>query len=161
MSGAAQTLPGRVFETRDRFVLATPMPGLEPADIAVTVDGDSVTLHGNERGPHQHDLKLVLAEWSFGPYHREVTLPQAANSELTNVTYDNGVLVLTLPKLCDGQPTVRTDIVLQAILATRGEHVGHVGRESRPTTTREHWIAKHKTAHRPSTSSVDDTAPVK
>jgi hypothetical protein len=68
-----------------------------------------------------------------------------------------------LPKLRDGQPTVRTDIALQAILATRGAHVGHVGRESQPTTTREHWIAKHKykAAHRPFTSSVDDTAPVK
>ena len=125
------------------------MPGLEPADIAVTVNGDRVTIHGNERGPHQHDVRLLLAEWSFGPYHREITLPQAANGALTNATYDNGILVLTMPKLRDGQPAVRTDIALQAILATRGEHVGHVGREGRPATTREHWIAKHRSSRPP------------
>jgi HSP20 family protein len=161
MSSATQTLPVRLFETSDLLVLATPMPGLEPGDIAVTVEGDRVTIHGNERGPHQHDIKLLLGEWSFGPYHREITLPQAANGELTNATYDNGILVLTMPKLRDGRPIVRADITLQAIQATRGEHVGHVGRKGWPATTKEHRTAKHKTAHRPSTSSDGETPPVK
>lgn len=74
---------------------------------------------------------------------------------------DNGILVLTMPKLREGQPIVQADITLQAIQATRGEHVGHVGRKGRPATTKEHRIAKHKTGHGPSTSSGDETPPVK
>jgi HSP20 family molecular chaperone IbpA len=60
MSSAAQTLHVRVFETSDLLVLATPMPGLEPGDIAVTVEGDRVMIHGNERGPYQHDVTVFL-----------------------------------------------------------------------------------------------------
>jgi HSP20 family molecular chaperone IbpA len=142
---AMQTLPVRIYETARRVMVATPMPGLEPGDIEVTVDADHVTLHGRARGPHQHDVPLLVAEWSVGPYHREVRLPVAVAAELTNATYDNGVVVVCMPKVQkDGVPG-RAQFRLDAIEATRGERVGHVGREVIPTSTREHRTGKHKT----------------
>ena len=138
-----QTLPVRIYETERRIMVVSPMPGLEPGDIEVTIDAHRVTLHGRARGPHQHELALLISEWSIGPYHREVRLPVPVAAELANATYDNGVVVLCLPKVPAGAAPGRAEFTLDAIEATRGEHVGHVGREVIPTSTREHRAGKH------------------
>ena len=138
-----QTLPVRIYETARLIMLVTPMPGLEPGDIDVTIDANRVTVHGRARGPHQHDLTLLVSEWSIGPYHREVRLPVPVAAELANATYDNGIVVLCLPKVRPGAEPGRAEIRLEVIEATRGEHVGHVGREVIPTSTREHRVGKH------------------
>lgn len=132
MAETGQLLPVRVYQTADRLMLAAPMPGLEPQDIAVSITGTRVTIRGEERGPHQHGVDLVLAEWTIGSYYRELDLTHPVNGPLTNATYGNGVLVLSMPKVANGQPGVPAEIRLEALEATRGERVGHVGREARP-----------------------------
>lgn len=157
-----QTLPVRIYETSRRVMLATPMPGLEPGDIEVTVERDSITVHGRARGPHQHDRPMLVAEWSVGPYHREVRLPSLVAAELTNATYDNGVVVVCMPKLAGHAEAGRAHIRLDAVESTRGEHVGHVGRDVTPTSTREHRAGKHKTGHRaPPSDPHDANVPAK
>jgi len=143
MTGATAALPVRVYEAGEKIMVAAPMAGLAPEDIAVTVDGDRVRIRGAERGPHQHDVRLVAAEWTVGPYDREVRLPASVDGRLTNVTYGNGVLVVAMPRARPGERAAAAEIGLTAIEATRGEHVGHVGRVPRPATTREHLCDKH------------------
>jgi HSP20 family protein len=138
------TVPVRMYRTDSRIMIAAPMPGLEPDDIAVTVADAHVTIRGQERGPRQHERDLLLAEWTVGPYERQIQLPQPVNGALANATYGNGVLVLALPILASGQPSVRSEFVLEVIAATRGERVGHSGRDLHPTTTRER---RQKKAH--------------
>jgi HSP20 family protein len=141
--GPTRTLPVRVYEAGEKIMIAAPMAGLAPEDITVTVDDERVRIRGAERGPRQHDLDLAVAEWTVGPYDREVRLPAAVDGRLTNVTYGNGVLVVAMPKTRPGERRATAEIELTAIQATRGEHVGHVGRVPRPTTTTEHVGAKH------------------
>ena len=143
MTGSTPALPVRVYEAGEKIMIAAPMAGLAPEDIAVTVDGDRVRIRGAERGPRQHGLGLVLAEWTVGPYDREVRLPSSVDGRLTNVTYGNGVLVVAMPRTRPGERPVAAEIGLTAIQPTRGEHVGHVGRVPKPTTTREHVRQKH------------------
>jgi HSP20 family protein len=123
----------RIYQTDDRLMLAAPMPGLEPDNISVTIDGTRCIVHGDERGPHQHDRDLLLEEWTIGPYHREVELPAPVDGRLSNATYDNGVLVLAMPKARGGEAT-RAEIRLDARDATRGQRVGHVGRDVQPAS---------------------------
>ena len=138
MSSHVHALPLRVYQTDHRIMVAAPMPGLEPSDIVVTVTGDRVTIHGKERGPHQHERALLLAQWAVGPYAAEVALSEPVNGALTNATYGNGVLVLAMPKVARGERGVPAEIRLEAVEATRGERVGHMSRIVRPTTTEEH-----------------------
>ena len=132
MGSTRQTLPVRMYQTGERVMIATPMPGLEPGDISVRVEGERVTIDGEERGPHQHEKDLLVAEWAVGPYHREIDLPHPVNGPLTNATYGNGVLVLSMPKASSGERGASADIRLQPIDATRGERVGHTGRDVQP-----------------------------
>jgi HSP20 family protein len=143
MTIVTPALPVRVYEAGGKIMVAAPMAGLAPDDIAVTVDGDRVRIRGAERGPHQHGVRLVAAEWTVGPYDRELRLSSPVEGRLTNVTYGNGVLVVAMPRAGPGARPAAAEIGLTAIQATRGEHVGHIGRVPRPTTTREHLCDKH------------------
>jgi HSP20 family protein len=63
-----QTVPVQLHQADDRLVLATPMPGLEPQDIAVVIRGDRVTMRGEYRGSRQEQPEILVSEWTIGPY---------------------------------------------------------------------------------------------
>lgn len=123
----AQTVPVQLHRADQLLVLAAPMPGLEPSDISVVVDGDQVSIDGAYRGSRQDQPDILVSEWTMGPYHRDIILPQLVNSGLTNATYGNGVLVLAMPILLPGRPREKTEIRLDTITGTRGQHVSHTG----------------------------------
>ena len=131
-------LPVRIYQSKNQFAVAAPVPGLEPEDITVAIEGRHVTIRGKERGPRQHDLDLLKAEWFIGPYHREIDFPENLDGSLANATYGNGVLVLTLPRSGARDAKPRTEFTLDRVSATRGERVGHTGHDIRQTTTQEH-----------------------
>ena len=89
-------------------------------------------IKGEERGPRQHELNLKVAEWRIGPYVREVSLDQPVNGAMTNATYGNGVLVLSIPKAKNGSGS-NAEFQLKQIEPTRGERIGYTGSEIRPT----------------------------
>ena len=138
MTAAQQTVPVQIHQTDDRIVLAAPMPGLEPPDISVSIHGTKVTVDGGYRGSRHDKPDILVSEWTVGPYHREVTLPQPVDGRLTNATYGNGVLVLSMPKAVQGRQGDQTQISLEVIAATRGLYVGHTGSTIQATTTGEH-----------------------
>jgi HSP20 family protein len=133
-----QTIPVQIHQSGDRIVLAAPMPGLEPQDITVIIAADRVTVRGEYRGSRQDAPEVVVSEWTIGPYYREIVLPQPVNGPMTNATYGNGVLALSMPKLEQGAQSGYTEFQLEVVEATRGQRVGHIGSDMRPTTTQEH-----------------------
>jgi nucleotide-binding universal stress UspA family protein/HSP20 family molecular chaperone IbpA len=138
-----QVLPVRVYQTEGRIMLTAPMPGLEPEDITVRIDGTRVVVHGEERGPHQREVPLVIAEWAIGPYHRELDLSEPVDGTLTNATYGNGVLVLSMPKAAARHAPASAEFRLISTASGRGERVGHVGRDAVAQTVEQHWHRKH------------------
>jgi HSP20 family molecular chaperone IbpA len=143
MTEHTQRLPVRVYEAGAKIMIAAPMPGLGPADIAVAIERDLVRIRGAKRGPRQNDIRPATAEWTVGPCEREVRLSRPVSGALTNATLGNGVLVLAMPMATAGAPDGATEITLEPIEPTRGEHIGHVGRVPTPTTTADHRRAKH------------------
>ena len=133
-----QQLPVRIYRTEKQIVLAAPLAGLEPEDIRITIDNKRVKIDANLRGPGQDRPDVLQAEWSIGPYHREIELLEEVDGALTNATYGNGVLVLTIPKAAETGRQTGIIFTLEATGPARGERVGHAGHGMRPTTTREH-----------------------
>jgi HSP20 family protein len=132
MAVQPQSVPVRIYDGDEHIVLAAPLPGVEAENISVTIAGSKVTIIGDERGPRQHERHVLVDEWSIGPYRREVSIPQAINGSLTNATYGNGVLVLSMPKRKEGEAASDTSFQLRPVAATRGERIGHTGSDIRP-----------------------------
>jgi HSP20 family protein len=153
-----QTAPVRIYQSEGRVMVAAPLPGLEPQDITVTITGSKVTIQGQLRGPRQDERDLAVAEWNFGPYYREVTLPHPVDGARANATYGNGVLVLALPKVEPGAESSQAEFRLEVIEPTRGAHVGHTGRDKRGTTTAEHLQRQKEAARRASRAGGDKMA---
>jgi HSP20 family protein len=135
---SAQSVPVQIHQTDELIVLAAPMPGLEPQDISVVITGDKVTIRGSYRGSRREKEEVLVAEWTIGPYEREVVLPQPVNGPLTNATYGNGVLMLAMPKAEEEREGGRAEFQIEVVQATLGQRIGHTGSDLRPTTTEEH-----------------------
>ncbi len=120
-----QHIPVKVYRTDERLMVAAPMPGLEPENIVVEVTADGcLFLYGGLRGMLKGVKELLLDEWSAGIYHRELALAVPVNAECANVTYGNGVLMVTLPI---SEQTLPARLVLERITPTHGERKGNAG----------------------------------
>ena len=127
----SQDIPVRLSQSASRLLLVTPMPGIKPSDILVTIDDRTLKISGQQTGPGQEEKDLLMEEWTMGPYYREVELPEAVDGELTNATFGNGVLILAMPKAAEEIHQLVT-FKLEAIDAARGARVGHQGADINP-----------------------------
>jgi HSP20 family protein len=121
MDGA---LPVNVYHGVHKVMVAAPLPGLEPRNIEVEVDGRRLSIRGALRGPGQGRKQYVLRQWTAGPYYCTVDLPASVDAARANATVDNGVLVVILPLA--QQPTSGM-ISMRKIGTTKGQLVRHVG----------------------------------
>ena len=121
-----QHVPVKVYRTGDRLMIAAPMAGVEPENIVVevTVDG-RLLLHGDLRSRLKEVKELLLDEWSSGVYHREFKLPVAVDAVCANVTYGNGVLIVTLPI---SEQTSPSRLSPSRRTPTQGQRRGNAGR---------------------------------
>lgn len=120
-----QHIPVKVYRTAERLMVTAPMPGLEPENIVVEVTADGhLFLHGDLRGMLKEVKELLLDEWSAGVYQRELALVTPVNGECANVTYGNGVLLVTLPI---SEQTRPARLVLTRMTPTHGKRRGNAG----------------------------------
>jgi HSP20 family protein len=85
--------------TRDGFcVVRADLPGVNPGDIEVTLQGDQLTIRG-ERRPVQHAGAGAseVREVPYGAFERTLTVPQGIAPDRVRATYHQGVLEVSLP----------------------------------------------------------------
>ncbi|MBA2681712.1 MAG: Hsp20/alpha crystallin family protein, partial [Ktedonobacteraceae bacterium] len=115
----------KLYRSHDRLTIAAPMPGLEPSDITAEVTADhQLILHGEQRGIQKGINDELMNEWNPGPYHREIALPHPVDATIANVTYGNGVLVVSLPLSDANQPA---KLVMQQTGTAHGVLEGATG----------------------------------
>jgi HSP20 family protein len=91
--------PVDVFITEDDLVLEMAVPGANPDDINISVTGDTVTLSGEIRDSRQQQKgQAYLDEIWRGRFQRSFTLPIQVDADKAEATFENGILVLRLPK---------------------------------------------------------------
>lgn len=107
------SIPGKqeplvnAFETDDAVMVLAPMPGVEPEDIVVRLEGDSLTLEAEMRDSGA-DRRYLHHEWSYGPYRRTIQLSTPVDGRAAHVTFGNGTLTVNLPKAPDFVPATLT-----------------------------------------------------
>ncbi len=98
-------LPLDVTEDEDNFCIKASLPGVNPEDIEVTVNGDVLTIRGEMKQEQQNENERYhLRERRFGRFVRSITLPAPVKADQVDAEYHNGVLALTLPKTEEVKP---------------------------------------------------------
>lgn len=93
-----------IVEEKDRFVLRADVPGVDPADIDVSMDNGVLTVSGERRTKARtEDDGFRRVERSFGRFYRRFNLPETADAEGIKATSSNGILEISIPK----QPEVK------------------------------------------------------
>ncbi len=118
-----QRLPVNVFETGEELVVVAPMPGVEPEDITVRLEGAAIHLASRARG-EDAPRRYHLHEWSYGPYERSLELPTPVDGPTANVTFGNGVLTIVVPK---AGRFVGATLEVPRLGPARGAREGHSG----------------------------------
>ncbi len=103
--GTAGTLALDLYQTDDQIVVKANIPGMKPEDIEISVSGDTLTIQGELHEQQEtEDAQYMLRERRYASFARSVTLPSAVEADNANAEFENGVLILTLPKVEEVRP---------------------------------------------------------
>jgi HSP20 family protein len=94
-----------IYETKDKFVVTVELPGVEPDDVDVSVEDSTLTIRGERRFYQEVDEdSFHRVERRYGAFARSLALPQTANAEGIEASFDRGVLTVAVPKAEEAKP---------------------------------------------------------
>ncbi len=89
-----------------------PLPGIKADEVQISVTGDVLTIKGETTQEEENkDKAWHIREQRWGAFERSVALPTAVTSDKANAEFENGILIITLPKAEEVKPkaiTVKT-----------------------------------------------------
>ncbi|MBU2601582.1 MAG: Hsp20/alpha crystallin family protein [Actinobacteria bacterium] len=89
-----------LVESKDAITLKADLAGMDPSDISVEVEDNVLTLAGERRFQEEvQEDRYYRIERRYGSFSRSIALPQGADPENVSADYENGVLVVTVPKV--------------------------------------------------------------
>jgi HSP20 family protein len=104
--GAGTWIPAvDIYETDDKLILKAELPGVDPNEVAVSVDGNTLRLKGQRKlDAEVQDENYIVMERDHGSFSRSFALPSSIDRDKVHAEYKNGVLTLTLPKREEAKP---------------------------------------------------------
>ena len=105
----ANTFPGaharpgfpvlNVWMNEDGAIAEAKLPGVNPEEIDISVEGETVTIAGNRTAAELEDgEKYLRRERRNGNFSRSFELPFAVETNAVEATFKNGILHISLPK---------------------------------------------------------------
>ena len=85
-----------VSETEDSLVVKVELPGVEIADLRLSVHGGHVILQGQKKSPG-----LPEGERAFGPFRRAIHLTAPVNTHRAEASLIDGLLRIRFPKVAN------------------------------------------------------------
>ena len=91
------SLPVDAYATDGELVIMANMPGVDPNDVQITIDGDTLTIKGETKPPIEN-VDYLFQERRFGPFYRQLRINVPVEADKAEATFEKGVLTLTIPK---------------------------------------------------------------
>lgn len=90
-------MPMDLSRTGDSYVLNADLPGIDPARVDVSVDGQLLSIRAERPAAGGEDVQWISRERRTGTFLRRFTLGQNVDTAGITAGYDNGVLSVTIP----------------------------------------------------------------
>jgi len=101
----AGSLAVDMYETDDEVVVKTAVSGIKSENIDVSITGDVLTIKGETKAEEKVEkANYIRQERRYGAFSRSLTLPSTVVADKATAEFDDGVLILTLPKAEEVKP---------------------------------------------------------
>ena len=97
------TLPLDAYTTDDEIVVTAAVPGVDPDDVSITIEGESLTIEG-EVPARLSNVTYQFTERFHGKFRRTLHLNVPIEEDNVEATFENGILTLVLPKAEEVKP---------------------------------------------------------
>ena len=88
-----------LHEEQGELCLRADLPGIQPQDLDVRVDGDMITISGERKSEqNRNERDYHVMERSHGRFHRSIQLPFSPNPDEVRAEVRHGVLEVHIPK---------------------------------------------------------------
>jgi HSP20 family protein len=104
--------PVDIYEDGDRLVLKAEVPGINPEDVEVRVEDNTLYLKGERKFNREiKEQNYHRVERTYGTFARSFSLPNTIDADKVTAGYQDGVLTLTLPKKEEAKPkTIKINV---------------------------------------------------
>jgi len=88
-----------VFENQEGIKIVTELPGIDPAQVNLTLENNVLTIRGEkQQAAEEQTTKVHRYERSYGSFERAFTVPSTVDADKVEAKFEHGVLTVTLPK---------------------------------------------------------------
>lgn len=102
---AAWVPPVDIFEEKDAIRIMAEVPGVRPADVKISLEGNVLTVHGQKHQATEDRTERVHRyERTYGEFERTFSLPASVDAHKISASYEHGILTITLPKVEQAKP---------------------------------------------------------
>ena len=97
-----------VAETREAYLVAAELPGVRHGDVDISFERNVLTIRGTKRPAWEQkegqECRVYTAERLSGTFERAIRLPEFVDGDRIDASFENGVLLITIPKSAAAQP---------------------------------------------------------
>jgi HSP20 family protein len=94
-----------VVENPDEYVVKASVPGINPDDLEITFNNNTLTIKGELKEEKEvEEARYHVRERHYGKFARSLTLPAGIQAEKIEANFEAGVLSLHLPKAEEVKP---------------------------------------------------------
>jgi HSP20 family protein len=109
MSGGLGMPAVDMYQTDEEVVIRAALPGIKAGDVQISVTGDVVTIKGIiKEKTDSKEKSYHIREQRYGSFERILSLPTAVVSDKAKAEFEDGVLIISLPKAEDVKPKTIT-----------------------------------------------------
>lgn len=96
--------PLNIWEDDTSLYVEAELPGISQEDLEILVVGNQLTVNGERREPVAEQGTWYRRERGYGRFTRTVELPGEIDVDQVSAAFNQGILLITLPKRPELQP---------------------------------------------------------
>jgi HSP20 family protein len=94
-----------MYQTDNEIVVKASIPGVKTDDVQINVTGEVLTIKGEVKEKEETQEKAYhLREQRWGMFERTLALPTDVIADKAKAEFENGILIITLPKAEEVRP---------------------------------------------------------
>ncbi len=110
MAGNSWSMPAvDMYQTDNEIVVKAAIPGIKADEVQINITGDVLSLKGEVKQREEVKEKAYhIREQRWGTFERTLVLPVNVVADKAKADFENGILIITLPKAEEAKPKTIT-----------------------------------------------------